>query len=83
MIFFRRIFNRLRDLFRKKPVYVTRRFWDANSGCEVVMLVPQGKFYPGMRIDDILDDMSRGVKFNKSYKELLDIIALSLPKENP
>jgi hypothetical protein len=47
------------------------------------MLVPQGKFYPGMRIDDILDDMSRGVKFNKSYKELLDIIALSLPKENP
>ena len=83
MIFFRRIFNRLRDLFRKKPVYVTRHFWDFASQREVERVVEQGVLYPYMRIDEIIADMNRGVRFNKSHKEMIEVLAQSLPKENP
>lgn len=79
----RRCFLWIHGLFRKKPVYVVRHFWDFASQCEVEAVVEQGILYPYMRIDEIIADMNRGVRFNKSHKEMIEVLAQSLPKENP
>jgi hypothetical protein len=75
----RRFSSWICGLFRKKPVYVTRHFWDAQLGREVEAYVPQGVLYPNMRIAEALDDLRRGVKFSRKDRARLETYAT--PKE--
>lgn len=67
----RRVWQAVSSRFRKKPVYVTRHIWSVATGCEIKMVVPQGKVYPGMRLDEILADMQRGVKFSRGDMDVV------------
>lgn len=70
----KRLWGWLRNLFRRKPVYVTRRILDVYSGREVDVIVDQALILPGMRISDIVNDMALGVKFYMPRKEIVEHI---------
>ena len=53
------LLNRLASCFRKKPVYVERHIWDANSGCEIEVLVEADKIIRGMRISEAKQVLER------------------------
>jgi hypothetical protein len=78
----KRLWDWFRNLFRRKPVYVTRRILDVCSGREVEVIVDQSLFIPGMRISDIVNDIALGVKFNKPRKEILELIAAQAGANN-
>lgn len=78
----KRLWHWLRNLFRRKPVYVTRRILDVYSGHEVEVIVDQALIFPGMRISDIVNDMALGVKFNRPRKEILELIAAQARANN-
>jgi hypothetical protein len=67
----RRFSSWICGLFRKKPVYVTRHFWDAQLGCEVEGYVPQGVLYPNMRIAEALDAIRHGARISRKDRTAL------------